>query len=353
MSAAAPQQRCGSLAYDLLLEKSCEATLLTSTDTGDAAAAAEDHSHVAVATVDEAASTAAPSSSCSTTGSETPPRGKRIVVVNKSDLVLIPNVVVHGPAVDAELESLLQQARELSDSAFNEDFSAEVTKKTGWKLSLLVSRDQRTFYGFVIAKVTKGMLSVAKIAVALEFRGCGLGRHIMNELRGKRIVVNKSDLVLIPNVVVHGPAVDAELESLLQQARELSDSAFNEDFSAEVTKKTGWKLSLLVSRDQRTFYGFVIAKVTKGMLSVAKIAVALEFRGCGLGRHIMNELMKAAKKQGDVYEVCLSSLPEAIAFYKRLGFRTFEGLRATTQEDVVEGQVYMEKRLRQRPRHRR
>jgi len=230
-----------SLAYDLLLEKSCEATLLTSTDTGDAAAAAEDHSHVAVATVDEAASTAAPSSSCSTTGSETPPRGKRIVV-------------------------------------------------------------------------------------------------------------NKSDLVLIPNVVVHGPAVDAELESLLQQARELSDSAFNEDFSAEVTKKTGWKLSLLVSRDQRTFYGFVIAKVTKGMLSVAKIAVALEFRGCGLGRHIMNELMKAAKKQGDVYEVCLSSLPEAIAFYKRLGFRTFEGLRATTQEDVVEGQVYMEKRLRQRPR---
>jgi len=98
------------------------------------------------------------------------------------------------------------------------------------------------------------------------------------------------------------------------------------------------------------FCGFAVAKVTKGVLSVAKIAVAVEFRRCGFGRHIMNELMKAAKKQGKVYEVCLSSLPEAIAFYKRLGFRAYQCLRVTTQEDVVEGQVYMEKRLRQRPR---
>ena len=98
------------------------------------------------------------------------------------------------------------------------------------------------------------------------------------------------------------------------------------------------------------FCGFAVAKVTKGVPSVAKIAVAVEFRGCGLGRHMMNELMKAAKKQGNIYDVCLSSLPEAVAFYKHVGFRAYEGLRATTQDDVVEGQVYMEKRLRQRPR---
>jgi len=241
MSVAVPQERCGSLAYDLLPVKSSETKFSPSTDVG-ACAAAEDHSPVAVATADETTSTVAPSSSCSTTGSESPLRGKPTVVVKKSDLVLIPNVVVNGPSVDAELESMLKQARELSESAFNEDFSADVTKKSGWKLSLLVSRDHSIFYGFVIAKVMKGMLSVAKISVAVEFRGCGLGRHIMNEL------------------------------------------------------------------------------------------------------------MKAAKRQGDVYEVCLSSLPEAITFYKRLGFRTYEGLRATAQEDVVEGQVYMEKRLRQRPR---
>jgi len=233
MSAVVPKQQCVSLAHDLLFETSCKAKLSPSTGIGATTAA--------MAPVDEAASTAPPSSTCSTTGSDTPPRRP-----------------------------------------------------------------------------------VAEVC--------------------------KSNTLLIPNVVVHGPAADAELEGMLQQAHALSETAFNEDFSAEVTKKSGWKLSLLVSKDQRTFYGFAVAKVAKGILSVAKIAVAVEFRGCGLGRHIMNELMKAAKKQGNVYEVCLSSLPEAIAFYKRLGFRAYEGLRATTQEDVVEGQVYMEKRLRQRPR---
>mmetsp|Transcript_68399 Transcript_68399/g.132076 ORF Transcript_68399/g.132076 Transcript_68399/m.132076 type:complete len:234 (+) Transcript_68399:76-777(+) len=232
-----PSQQCGSLAYDLLLEKSYEAKLPPNADEGITAAA--------VATVDEVVSTVAPSSDRSTAGSDTSP------------------------------------------------------------------------------------------------------------LRRPAAAFNKSDVVLISDVVVHGPAVDAELEDLLQQASELSEGTFNEDFKAEVTKKSGWKLSLLVSKDQSIFFGFAVAKMTKGILSVAKIAVAVEFRGCGLGRHIMNELMKAAKKQGNVYEVCLSSLPGAIAFYKRLGFRTYEGLRATAQEDVVEGQVYMEKRLRQRPRHRR
>jgi len=235
MSATTLEQHCGSLAYDLLLERSCTAKLSPNTIMGTAAAT--------LATADEAASTVTPSSSCSTTSSDTPP----------------------------------------------------FCKPTG--------------------------------------------------------MVKKSNLVLIHNVVVNGPAVDAELGSLLQQAHELSNSAFSEDFSAGVTKKSGWKLSLLVSKDLSIFCGFVVAKVAKGILSIAKIAVAVELRGCGLGRHIMNELMKAAKKQGNVYEVCLSSLPEAIAFYKRLGFRAYEGLRATTQEDLVEGQVYMEKRLRQRPRN--
>lgn len=242
MSAAAPEQRQGSLAYDLLFEKSREAKLSPSTDMG-VASAADDHFPDAVAAVDEATSTVTPSSTCSTISSLTPPCRKPAAVGKKSDLVFITNVAVHGPAVDSQLEGLLQQARELSEIAFNEDFSAEVTKKSGWKLSLLVSKDQSIFFGFAVAKVTKGMLSVAKIAVAVEFRGCGMGRHIMNEL------------------------------------------------------------------------------------------------------------MKAAKKQGNVYEVCLSSLPAAITFYTRLGFRAFEGLRGIAQEDMVEGQVYMEKRLRQRPRH--
>jgi ribosomal protein S18 acetylase RimI-like enzyme len=163
-------------------------------------------------------------------------------------------------------------------------------------------------------------------------------------------VVTKADVVLIRNVAVHNSAGDDELAGLVHQARDLSHSAFGEDFSA--AKKSGWKLSLLVSKDLSLFCGFVVAKVTKGWLSVAKVAVRSELRGCGLGKYMMNELMKAAKKQGDVFDVCLSALPEAVSFYKRLGFIFFDTGRtsATAQEDLVEGQVGMEKRLRQRPR---
>jgi len=158
--------------------------------------------------------------------------------------------------------------------------------------------------------------------------------------------VTKADVVLIRNVA----AADVELAGLVQQARELSHSAFGDDFSA--AKKSGLKLSLLVSKDLSIFCGFVVAKVTKGWLSVAKVAVRSQLRGCGLGKYMMNELMKAAKKQGDVFDVCLSALPEAVSFYNRLGFHPFDGVRAsaTAREDLVEGQVGMEKRLRQRPR---
>lgn len=163
-------------------------------------------------------------------------------------------------------------------------------------------------------------------------------------------MVSKTDVVLIRNVAVHNSAADAELARLVQQARDLSHSAFGDDFSA--AKKSGWKLSLLVSKDLSIFCGFVVAKVTKGWLSIYKIAVRADLRGCGLGKYIMNELMKAAKKQGDVFDVCLSALPEAVPFYKRLGFHPMDVVRAcaTAKEDLVEGQVGMEKKLRQRPR---
>jgi len=103
MSATTPQQRWCSLAYDLLLEKSCDTKLSPNTD-GNAAVAA-------LAAVDDASSTVAPSINCSRTGSDTPPLRKPATEVNKSNLLLIQNIAVNGPDVDAELESLLQQAR--------------------------------------------------------------------------------------------------------------------------------------------------------------------------------------------------------------------------------------------------
>merc|ERR1712107_245997 len=102
----------------------------------------------------------------------------------------------------------------------------------------------------------------------------------------------------------------------------------------------------LASRDQTILCGFVVHKVISGSLSIGKLAVPAAFRGHGFGKVIMDDLMQAAKKQGDVCRVCLSSLATAVTFYQRLGFKAHKGLKLGNEEDLVEGQVYMEKKLR-------
>jgi ribosomal protein S18 acetylase RimI-like enzyme len=159
----------------------------------------------------------------------------------------------------------------------------------------------------------------------------------------------KDRVQLIRNVAIHGAQGDPRVEALIRAARELSLKAFDEDCLKEVTKKSGWKLALLATSDLSTLCGFIVAKVAKGALSVAKLAVPAEFRGSGFGRLIMDEVIKSARKQGDAYEVCLSSLAEAVRFYQRLGFKAFPGLKlGDGSDDLVEGQVYMEKKLRPR-----
>lgn len=157
----------------------------------------------------------------------------------------------------------------------------------------------------------------------------------------------KAGVKLLRNVSI----IDAKISNLIMEARDLSNQAFDEDCLEEVTKKSGWKLSLLVSSDLATLCGFIVAKVTKGALSIAKIAVRSEFRRHGFGRLIMEEMIKSAKQQSDVYEVCLSSLAEAVKFYQRLGFKAFKNLKVdASRTDLVAGQIYMEKKLRPRPK---
>lgn len=162
------------------------------------------------------------------------------------------------------------------------------------------------------------------------------------------VVPDKDSVQLLRNVSIHGPHEDDKMAGLIQATRDLSMKVFDEDCLAEVTKKSGWKLSLLVSTDLHTLCGFIVAKVVKGCLSIAKLAVPSEFRGSGFGKMIMEEVMKTAKKQSDVYDVCLSSLATAVKFYQRLGFKAFKNLKMDSSEDLVEGQVYMEKKLKPR-----
>lgn len=159
----------------------------------------------------------------------------------------------------------------------------------------------------------------------------------------------KDSVKLLRNVPIHGPYEDEKMADLIKATRDLAIRVFDEDCLKEVTKKSGWKLSLLVSNDLSTLCGYIVSKVAKGALSIAKLAVPSEFRGLGFGKLIMDEVMKSAKKQSDVYEVCLSSLATAVKFYQRLGFKAFKGLKFdSNSEDLVEGQVYMEKKLRPR-----
>mmetsp|Transcript_78909 Transcript_78909/g.223314 ORF Transcript_78909/g.223314 Transcript_78909/m.223314 type:complete len:217 (-) Transcript_78909:169-819(-) len=155
----------------------------------------------------------------------------------------------------------------------------------------------------------------------------------------------KSTVVLLHSVAIHA-RTDERLTALIRMARELSQKVFDEDCLLEVTKKSGWKLTLLASDDLSVLCGFLVAKVTgDGCLSIAKIAVPVDFRGFGFGKLIMDDAIKNAKKQGS-HLVCLSALPTAVTFYQRIGFKAFKSVKAKTDEDLIEGQVYMEKKLR-------
>lgn len=157
------------------------------------------------------------------------------------------------------------------------------------------------------------------------------------------------NVTIIRNVSAHGQNSDPRVAGLLRQLRELSDVVFHEDCLVEVTKRSPWRLFLLASEDLAVLCGFITFRVMNGRLSIAKTAVPLEFRGLGFGRHLLENVMKTAKTQSDVYEVILSSLSTAVTFYQRCGFKAMKGVKSG-EEDVVEGQVYMVKKLKAPPR---
>lgn len=170
-------------------------------------------------------------------------------------------------------------------------------------------------------------------------------------LRATGAAPAKDSVTMLRNVSIHGPHEDERLPELICQARALSLEAFDEDSLQEVTKRSGWRLSLLALKDLSAVCGFIIARITThGALAIKKLAVSSELRGLGLGKLIMEDVTKAAKKQGDVYEIRLSSLATAVTFYQHLGFKAFKGMKFDfdTDREFIEGQVYMEKKLRPR-----
>eukprot|EP00406_Dinophysis_acuminata_P060487 CAMPEP_0179273648 /NCGR_PEP_ID=MMETSP0797-20121207/33119_1 /TAXON_ID=47934 /ORGANISM="Dinophysis acuminata, Strain DAEP01" /LENGTH=215 /DNA_ID=CAMNT_0020982077 /DNA_START=67 /DNA_END=714 /DNA_ORIENTATION=- len=160
----------------------------------------------------------------------------------------------------------------------------------------------------------------------------------------------KSSAVLLHGVSVHGPHGDGRVAALVRKTRELSDSVFHEDGLLNVTRKSGWRLTLLVSSGLATLCGFLVSRrATSGGLAIAKLAVPTEFRGLGFGKLLMEDAIKAARRQG-LCEVGLSALPTAVTFYQHLGFKALTGLKVKDDENLVEGQVCMLKKLGPRRR---
>lgn len=169
---------------------------------------------------------------------------------------------------------------------------------------------------------------------------------------GSLNVPAKDDVTFLRNVSTNDSVADEMMANLISQTRSLSFQAFEEDCLLDITKRSGWRLTLLATTDLTMLCGFIITKNINGALVIKKVVVASECRGLGFGKLIMDEVTKTAKKQTDIFEVRLSSLSTAVTFYQRLGFKAHTGMKFEFAGDTefTEGQVYMEKKLRPRPR---
>jgi ribosomal protein S18 acetylase RimI-like enzyme len=142
--------------------------------------------------------------------------------------------------------------------------------------------------------------------------------------------------------------------SVLSQASELSHVHFHEEALHNVNKNTKWRVLLYCSEDLQDLWGFAVYKLqpTTGILSLAKLAVPSCYRGLGFGRTMVQELIRTGKSVQGLDTIALSSLPEAVAFYTRLGFKKHDGVELPAEDGqrYVEGQAYMDYRFRKSTR---
>lgn len=149
---------------------------------------------------------------------------------------------------------------------------------------------------------------------------------------------------------------DAGMRCLLSQIRNLSQECFKEDCLEHCSKRGGWRLTLLIARIRdgeasevpTLLLGFIVYKhkPEMGVFSVAKIAVPGELRRHGFGRQLMSWALQTAKKDPQIGCISLSSLPQAVTFYQRLGFKRLHEITAKDENALFPGQVYMEQKIR-------
>mmetsp|Transcript_83370 Transcript_83370/g.144892 ORF Transcript_83370/g.144892 Transcript_83370/m.144892 type:complete len:513 (+) Transcript_83370:69-1607(+) len=176
---------------------------------------------------------------------------------------------------------------------------------------------------------------------------------------------------IIEGVQPFGSATQASqrMKDLVKEVSALSMDAFEEDCLEMVTRKSRWKMTLIARPEGSPLeldnfmlddyggylIGFIVYRLRPELesFSIAKLAIVPEYRRQGHGCRLIEWCIKTAKKQPNIAFISLSSLPEAVKFYQRIGFRAVDvKLDGSSQcgpdEDLVEGQVYMEYRLKGR-----
>lgn len=172
----------------------------------------------------------------------------------------------------------------------------------------------------------------------------------------------KVALEVLPNISPSGEEAkgDARMQALLKQVSGLSNEVFGEDCLKGLSKKGGWRLSLLARplvedaenappEAPDVLLGFMVFRFRPDFncMSIAKIAVPKIHRSKGFGRHLMEWVTKYAQQQGGLQHVSLSSLPDAVKFYSAFGFKKVPVTSIREDDDdLIEGQEYMEYRLK-------
>jgi len=166
------------------------------------------------------------------------------------------------------------------------------------------------------------------------------------------------DAIWTTDIPARGPELEAnpQWSEWVKQVVECSELAFENNCLEMISKRSKFKLAIL-SAPTGEFLGFSVYKVNRGAgnLTIGKIAVSEAHRGHGYGKRMVKETIKMGKKDKMIYFVSLSALPTAVKFYKRLNFKEFKDVKFTEVdieegESFVEGQMYMEFKVRNAPR---
>lgn len=139
---------------------------------------------------------------------------------------------------------------------------------------------------------------------------------------------------------------------ILDHARELSQECFFSDCLEGCSKRGGWHITLMVAGSpdgvkESQLLGFLVYRLKPelGNFCVAKLAVPEVHRRRGFGRQLMLWAANKAKEDRQLSCMSLSALPQAVPFYKRLGFKQLHMITEQDDESALfPGQVYMELR---------